>query len=85
MKNLALIILVSLFLIGCGGIGPQTQYPTIDHKDVSLRVRTFWADVDYDSRVVTVPEPIYPLDPLDPLKGIKPSSLDPIEPLNPLN
>lgn len=31
--------------------GCSTKYETVENKDISVRVRSIWADVDYDSRV----------------------------------
>jgi len=87
MQKLILVLIAVFFLTGCGGIGSQsgdsiTQYNTIAHKDISVKVRTFWVDVDYDSRVALDPKELYPMDTLDPLKEVKPSDTEPLDPLN---
>ena len=69
MKYL-LVVLMAITFMGC-----STKYDTIANKDVSLKIRSFWADADYESRVVTpdcddkifLPE----LPPLD-YEGLKP-------------
>ena len=65
MKKLFLVLAMVFMLTGCA-----TQYETIANKDVSLKVRSIWADVDYDSRVC--PEACLQL--LTPLtdKGLEP-------------
>ena len=68
MKKL-LVLAMALMLMGC-----STKYATIENKDVSVKVRSIWADVDYDSRVC--PEQLKPLPALNSGK-IKP--LDPLE------
>ena len=55
MKKLfVLTVLFSLILTSC-----STKYDTIENKDVSVKIRSFWGDVDYDSRVC--PEQLKPL------------------------
>ena len=67
MKKL-LVLAMALMLMGC-----STKYATIENKDVSVKVRSIWADVDYDSRVC--PEQLKPLPVLN--SGV----IDPLEPL----
>ena len=70
MKQLlVLVIIMAWMLVGC-----STKYATIENKDVSVKVRSIWADVDYDSRVC--PEQ---LKPLPALNGGKIKPLDPLE------
>jgi len=47
MKNLILLAVA----LACMSAGCTTKYATIENKDVSVKVRSIWADVDYDSRV----------------------------------
>jgi hypothetical protein len=49
-----IVVLMAVTLMGC-----STKYDTVDGKDISVRVRSIWADVDYDSRRC---EPLPPLD-----------------------
>jgi hypothetical protein len=60
MKYLLILILLC---VGC-----STEYNTIEHKDISLRLRSPVVDIDYDSRVC----------PLGELKG---SIIGPLKPL----
>jgi len=53
MKYLLIVIMLAV-LSGC-----STKYETVANKDISVRVRSIWADVDYDSRRC---EPLPPLD-----------------------
>ena len=72
MKKLfILIIAVSWMFSGC-----STKYDTIPNKDISVKVRSIWADVDYDSRVC--PEELEPLEPLEALDG---GIIEPLEPI----
>ena len=48
------VLLMAVILMGC-----STKYDTVEGKDISVRVRSIWADVDYDSRRC---EPLPPLD-----------------------
>ena len=69
MKKLfILIIAVSWMFAGC-----STKYDTIPNKDISVKIRSIWADVDYDSRVC--PEELKPLEELE--GGI----IEPLEPI----
>jgi len=56
-----IVVLMAVALMGC-----STKYDTVDGKDISVRVRSIWADIDYDSRRCG---PLPPLDPggLEPL------------------
>ena len=84
MKKLVLV-LVCLLLMGCGvgsqNSGALSQYDTIAHKDISVKVRTFGVDVDYDSRVAIDPRELHPMAPLEPLEEVKPSAIEPLEEL----
>ena len=48
--RLFIIMLCLMALTGC-----STKYATVEGKDISVKVRSIWADVDYDSRVIPLP------------------------------
>jgi len=73
MKNLFLLVAAILLLTGC-----TTQYDTIAHKDISLKIRSLPVDLDYDSRVAIDPRELYPMEKLEPLDD---STYKPIEPI----
>ena len=71
MKKLLLVLVLCFMLTGCA-----TQYETIKNKDVSLKIRSIWADIDYDSRRVDGAEELSLLPPLsndglEPLDALK--------------
>jgi len=43
------LLVGSLFLV-LMFVGCSTKYETVLDKDISVKVRSIWADVDYDSR-----------------------------------
>lgn len=59
-----LMIAVSLLCL-IGLTGCSTRYATVDGKDISVKVRSIWANVDYDSRVINEVKPLEPLESLD--------------------
>ena len=73
MKRLFLLVVMGLFLTGC-----TAKYETIQHKDISLKVRSAIVDIDYESRVALNPGELKPMEPLPELKG---SNTKPIKPL----
>ena len=80
MKKIFILAVMALVLSGCvGSYDSNTRYETIDHKDVSLKIRSVMVDLDYDSRVAVNPGELNSMEPLPDLKegGIKP--LEPIE------
>ena len=68
MKKLFILFAMILLFTGC-----STKYDTIPNKDISVKIRSIWADVDYDSRVC--PEELKPLEELE--GGI----IEPLEPI----
>jgi len=73
MKKLIFLAVVGVFVFtGC-----SAKYDTIANKDISVKVRSIWADVDYDSRVSEDPKP------LKPLADIEYNGFEPLEPIVP--
>ena len=71
MKRLLSVLVLCFMLTGCA-----TQYETIPNKDISLKIRSFWVDCDYNSRRVICAEDIDLLPPissdgLEPLEVLK--------------
>ncbi len=62
MRILIALVMFAL-LTGC-----STKYDTVANKDIAVKVRSIWVDVDYDSRVC---DPLPPLPPL-PNDGLPP-------------
>jgi len=54
------VIVMIIGLTGC-----SAKYETIQNKDISLKVRSVIVDIDYDSRVVIMPEALLPLPDLE--------------------
>jgi len=66
------LTIICLFISIIISSGCSTKYDTIANKDVSVRVRSIWADVDYDSRVCESTKP------LEALPELKESTLEPL-------
>ena len=71
MKKLFIVLVMGFMFTGCA-----TQYETIPNKDVSFKLRSIWADIDYDSRRVDGAEELSLLPPissdgLEPLEALK--------------
>ena len=72
MKKLVFLAAILLMLTGC-----STKYDTIPNKDISVKVRSIWVDVDYDSRVCVDSIP------LEPLPAIEHNGIEPLDTIVP--
>lgn len=59
MKNFIILFGLALVLAGC-----STRYATVEGKDIVVKVRSIWADVDYDSRVCSEVDKLKELKPI---------------------
>jgi len=57
---LGLSLGLALILSSC-----STKYETVSNKDISVKIRSIWADVDYDSRLCPGLEELKELESLE--------------------